>query len=89
MPRCGSPASSSSLDESTRVLFEALRKREGMDRVGVAVEAFALLVGVAPIAEGEDLGAGEKLILVCRLRSRAVFAMIVAVKGALLRFALR
>jgi hypothetical protein len=47
-------------------------------RVGAFVGVVAAFFeGVAPIAAvGEDLAAGEKLIFVCRLRSRAFLAMV-------------
>jgi hypothetical protein len=64
---------SSSL-ESMTVAFEALPDL-ALDALVGAVAA-ALLEGVAPIvAAGEDFAAGEKLIVVCRLRSRVFLAM--------------
>ena len=68
-PRRVSAASSSSLDESTRVFFGALRNREGVGRVGAAFEALvgvaiALLEGVAPMVVGDEAAAGEKFIFV-------------------------
>jgi hypothetical protein len=64
---------SSSL-ESMTVAFEALPDL-ALDALVGAVAA-ALLEGVAPIvAAGEDFAAGEKLIVVCRLRSRIFLAM--------------
>jgi hypothetical protein len=54
--------------------FEALPGLALEARVGVV--AAALFDGVAPIvAAGEDFAAGEKLIVVCRLRSRVFLAM--------------
>lgn len=51
-------------------LGRVLEARLGVEEVPLA--------GVAPVAAlGEDLAAGEKLIFVCRLRSRAFFAMMV------------
>jgi hypothetical protein len=69
-----SPASSSSLDEYMAVGFEALLALAFEALVVVA--AVALLEGVVPIvAVGEDFAAGEKLIFVCRLRSRVFLAI--------------
>jgi hypothetical protein len=74
MPLSVSSNRLSSLDESTTVTFEPLLDLALEARVGV--EAAALLDGVAPIvAAGEGFAAGEKLIVVCRLRSRAFLAM--------------
>jgi hypothetical protein len=73
-----SPASSSSLDEYIAVGFAALL--DLAFEALVVVAAVALLEGVVLIvAIGEDFAAGEKLIFVCRLRSRAFLAIINAV----------
>jgi hypothetical protein len=84
MPLCVSPASSSSLEESTTVCVDL----RGVDRVGRVGVVAALLEASAPMVAGDDFAAGEKDIFVCRLRLRALLA-IVAVKGSLMRRALR
>jgi hypothetical protein len=84
IPLSVSPASSSSLDESITVAFEVLLDLAFEALVGVG--AVAPLEEVAPIvAVGEDFATGEKLIFVCRLRSRVFLAMVieVAVKDTL------
>jgi hypothetical protein len=76
MPLCVSAASSSSLDESITVGLEALLELLFELRVVLALGDFvgvavASLDEAAPIVVvGEDFAAGEKLILVWRLRSR-------------------
>jgi len=76
MSLCVSAASSSSLDEYMAVGFEALLEPASAFRDDLV---FACLFGVdagfldgdAPIvADGGGFAAGEKLIVVCRLRSR-------------------
>jgi len=49
----------------------------GVDREALVGVSVALLEGPAPMlaADGDNFAAGEKLILVCRLRSPALLAM--------------
>ena len=76
MPLCVSAASSSSLDEYMTVGFEALLELALVFRDALVLECLfgvdaGLLEGDAPIvADGGGFAAGEKLIVVCRLRSR-------------------
>jgi hypothetical protein len=77
MPLCVFAANSSSLDESITIGFGALLELPFEllvvlalgDFVGVAAASFEAVALI--VVAGEDFAAGEKLILVWRLRSRA------------------
>lgn len=76
MPLCVSTASSSSLDEYTAVGLEAFLELASALRDALVFEYLFgvdawFLDGDAPIvADGGGFAAGEKLIVVCLLRSR-------------------
>jgi hypothetical protein len=82
MPLSVSAANLSSLDESRRVVINILVGPRFPDlvedRLGLEGEV-PMAVTAEDLVAGEDWEAGEKLIFVCRLRSRAFLGAMLAV----------